>query len=114
MRPYLAILIDSFREAVHSRVLWVVLFCITLVFVLIFPLGLGEQSTTGLHRHEILSWPQLAQRLATAGEEKDPKPSPARYIWDKLDEETRGRVADLLPGNEAKGMEMERAIGKVL
>lgn len=114
MRPYLAILVDSFREAVHSRVLWVVLICITLVFALIFPLGLGEQSTTGLHRHEILSWPQLAQRLATAGEEKDPKPSPARHIWDKLDEETRGRVTDLLPGNESKGMEMERAIGRVL
>jgi hypothetical protein len=115
MRPYLAILVDSFREAVHSRVLWVVLFCITLVFALVFPLGLGEKLTTGLQRHEILSWPELAQRLATAGEEKkSPKPSPASYIWGKLDAETRSSVASLLPGSDGNGIEMERAINRLL
>ena len=113
MRPYLAILIDSFREAIHSRVLWVVLFCITAVFALVFPLGLGEQASTGLRRQDVLSWPQLAQRLATAGAEEQPEPSPARHVWDKLDEDVRSKVADLLPGREAKGMEMEGAINRL-
>jgi hypothetical protein len=104
MRPYLAIVVDSFREAIHSRVLWVVLLCITAVFAVIFPVGLYEQATTGLHRHEVLSWPQLAQRLAAEGQEENPKPSPALHIWNKLDSDGRAKVADLLPGSEPNGV----------
>lgn len=113
MRPYLAILVDSFREALHSRVLWVVIFCITLVFALIFPLGLYEQATTGLHRHEVLSWPEFAQRLATAGLKEQPTPSPARHVWDKLDDEGQANVAALLPGSESKGAAIEAAIRRL-
>lgn len=113
MRPYLAILIDSFREAIHSRVLWVVLFSITLVFAILFPFGLGERATTGLRPQEVLSWPQLAQRLATAGQDKEAAPSPARRIWENLDKEARSKVFDLLPGSEVQGMEMGGSIRRL-
>lgn len=103
MRPYLAILIDSFREAVHSRVLWVVLFSITLVFALVFPLGRGERATTGLRPRDVLSWPQFAQRLVTAGQDEEAASSPARHIWDKLDENARSQLRGLVEKNEPEG-----------
>ena len=37
MRPYLAILYDSFREALHSRVLWILLILIVVVLLAVAP-----------------------------------------------------------------------------
>ena len=78
MRPYLAILVDSCREAMHSRVLWVVLLCITVMFVGLFPLRLQEHATTGLHHREVMNWPSLAGKLIAANKSKDATPSPTR------------------------------------
>ena len=39
MRPYLAIIKDSFREACATRVLWIVLILILLALLLIAPFG---------------------------------------------------------------------------
>jgi len=42
MRPYLAIIIDSFRAALASRVLYIMLALITLLFLIVGPLHLTE------------------------------------------------------------------------
>ena len=39
MRPYLAIIFDSLREALASRVLWVLVVGISLVLISLAPLG---------------------------------------------------------------------------
>ena len=39
MRPYLAIIADSFREALASRVLWILLILITLLLAALVPLS---------------------------------------------------------------------------
>ena len=46
MKPYLAIIADSFREALASRVLWILLILITLVLVALLPLGYRAEQTT--------------------------------------------------------------------
>jgi len=43
MRPYLAILKDSFREALASRVLWILILVTTIVLALLAPVGIKEQ-----------------------------------------------------------------------
>ena len=52
MKPYLAVIIDSYRAAAHSRILWVTLVLISLFLASIYPLSLDEvqsqQSGTGL------------------------------------------------------------------
>ena len=52
MKPYLAVILDSFRAAAHSRILWVTLVLISLFLASIYPLSLDEvqsqQSGTGL------------------------------------------------------------------
>ena len=51
MKPYLAVILESFRAAAHSRSLWVTLVLISLFLASIYPLSLDEvqsqQSGTG-------------------------------------------------------------------
>ena len=46
MFKYLAVIMDSFREAFASRLMWVVLVLITLLLLVIAPLGY----------HEVVTW----------------------------------------------------------
>ena len=46
MRPYLAIIKDSFREALASRVLWVLLLLITFFLLALAPFGFRAEQTT--------------------------------------------------------------------
>src|SRR5262249_53822453 len=62
MRPYLAVLKDSFREALASRVLWILIFVTTVVLALLAPLGFKEQP---------LSQSPLSPEAAQPGEPVD-------------------------------------------
>ncbi len=94
MRPYLAIIKDSFREALASRVLWVFTGVIALVLLAIAPLGYQLDLTGPFAWGDIVDGPQLAKRLREAGgAEQD---SPAKRIWSLLDEDTHKAVDGLV------------------
>ena len=95
MRPYLAIIKDSFREAIHSRVLWILLLLITLLLAVFVPLTFRESLTVGIRSSDVAEWPKLADALLQAGD--SPKKSGARRIWESLDEETRQAVRNFKP-----------------
>ena len=84
MRPYFAIIKDSFRAALASRVLYVLLIFITLLLLVIAP----------LHIRETLDW-QLTERglnsqgIAKALVERQGKPNEAvmTRIWELLPDE---------------------------
>ena len=92
MRPYLAIIVDSFRAAVASRVLFVMLAIVGIILVLIAP----------FHTNEILSWKLelndrtmpnaigFARRLAENRENAD-EPGIVR-IWGMLNESVQRDV----------------------
>ena len=63
MRPYLAIIKDSFREATASRVLWVLLGVITIILLLIAPLGVRAKLTTGFSGGDIRDPQQFVAKL---------------------------------------------------
>jgi ABC-type transport system involved in multi-copper enzyme maturation permease subunit len=92
MRAYLAIVKDSFREALASRVLWVLLLLITLILLPMTPLGYHEEITTGLGENAIRELPEFIERIREEGVKPDP--SPARRIWTLMDEPTQEKVAD--------------------
>ena len=48
MTAYLAVTKDSFREALYSRVLWILLLLITVLLLALLPLGWHRQLTTDL------------------------------------------------------------------
>ena len=60
MKPYLAVIKDSFREAWSSRVLWILLVLITLVLLAIIPFGWTRQLTIGLQQDDLRDYPKLA------------------------------------------------------
>ena len=52
MKPYLAVVLDSFHATAHSRILWVTVVLISVILLAIYPLSLNkvpaDQSGTGL------------------------------------------------------------------
>jgi len=56
MGKYLAIIKDSFREALSSRVLWLVLVLITMLLLAVAPLGYHEELTWRLSDSDVREW----------------------------------------------------------
>lgn len=116
MRPYVAILKDSFREAMASRVLWVLLAIITLLLALLVPLGLNEQPSTVLQPADLLNSASLIRKLAAAASSENP--SPARQVWKLLPKELQQRIA--ASGTKDAGenrifdFELRRALNRAL
>ena len=87
MRPYWAIIRDSFHEALVSRVLWILLVLTTLFLVALLPLGFMEQAGSFLRDDDFLNRDKLVEKIVAAG--KSTQPSPGRRVWELLDEPTR-------------------------
>lgn len=97
MTKYLAVIKDSFREALASRVLWLVLVLITLFLTLIAPLGYEEVLTWSLGDGDVFPWEQFMDQLRDEG--KLGKKTPAKRVFSLLDEELRDRLAEVkIPG----------------
>ena len=95
MRPYYAIIKDSFREAIHSRVLWILLILISVFLAIFAPLSFREELTQGLTDGDVAEWPKLAENLKAASQSQ--KRTGARRIWELLDDETRQVVLEFKP-----------------
>ncbi|MGD9720481.1 MAG: ABC transporter permease subunit [Pirellulales bacterium] len=91
MMPYLAIIRDSFHEALVSRVLWILLVITTLVLLAIVPLGFIEQAGSYLSDEDFLDREKLVQRIVAQGQSS--QPSPGRRIWELMDEPTKRALA---------------------
>lgn len=92
MRAYFAIIKDSFREATASWVLWVLLGVITLVLVLIAPLGVRAKLTTDFGGGEIRDPQALIAQLRTEADK--PGKTPAKRIWSLWDESRREKLIE--------------------
>ena len=103
MRPYLAIIKDSFREALASRVLWILLSLITLQLVLLAPLGIRLNLTTDFMWGDIVEGPRLVASLRKAA--LSPAPSPGKHIWSLIDEPTRDKLLKLGRAQEGENRE---------
>ena len=92
MRPYLAIIKDSFREALASRILYILLGLITVLLLLAAPLTYRLELTTGLRERDSSEWPDLIDKLKQA--ESETKPSPTRRIWKLFTPEQHTPIGD--------------------
>lgn len=92
MRPYLAIIKDSFREALSSRVLWILLGLNTLVLAAVAPLGIREQAGAYFGLTDITDlkglFDKIHQQQAAAA------PSPGKQVWSLLPEGFRESASD--------------------
>ncbi|MGV3606669.1 MAG: ABC transporter permease [Planctomycetaceae bacterium] len=107
MRPYLAIVVDSFREAIASRTLWLLLALITLALLVVFPLTYRETRTTDLQLRDVNNWDALAGALKSGQDES--KATPAKHLWTLYSDPVKQRIANFkpLPKNPSPSDRME-------
>src|SRR5262249_27763526 len=92
MRAYLAVLKDSFREALASRVLWILLGLTTLVLAAAAPIGLSEKPMTLLRQNSILNLPGLVSKIEMQG--RADAPSPGKQIWSRWSDDFKARLSN--------------------
>lgn len=90
MRPYLAIIADSFHAAFASRVLWFLLAAIMLFLIALAPIGYHEVFTVEFTASDIHSPDRLTGLLASALTED--RPSAARRVAMALPEDLRSDI----------------------
>ena len=83
MRPYLAVIRDSFREALATRVLWIVLILISLFLVLVAPVGYHKMTAIAIQWEDLRDPTALVKHLV---EHRDKPDTPAGHLWSKLPE----------------------------
>ena len=66
MKPYFAILYDSFLESVSSKVLWILLLAWTLILAALFPLSLSQGESYAFNGTNIKSAKTILDQLAAA------------------------------------------------
>jgi hypothetical protein len=93
---YLAIIKDGFREALASKVLWILLVVISLVLVSLAPFGYDQQLTTGFKSNDVLDWQLFAGSLLEGKDSE--KKTPARRIWNHLSESSREQMVAMAAG----------------
>lgn len=82
MRAYLAIIKDSFREAIVSRVLWVLLIVSGVVLLLLAPFQVTENAGTTLTPLDLRDIPKMFDTIYAG--RLDTSPTPAKRVWDLL------------------------------
>lgn len=93
MRACLAILIDSFREAAASRILWIALVAIVVVLLALSPLGLTTAASTQLRPFELVDTERFLRTLA---EGKKTPETPAGHFWSLLSDDQKKNVDEWL------------------
>ncbi len=87
MRPYLAIIKDSFREALASRVLWILLILVTLGLAALAPLGFRAEQTTDFRQGDFVNARGFVGAMLRQYDAE--VPSPGLRICGSLDQSTR-------------------------
>jgi len=99
MSKYLAVIKDSFREALASRILWVVLLAISLLLAAAAPLGYHEVVTWRIRDGDVREWEALM--VTVRGASDDLLASPERRIWELLDPQMQTRLLEVkIPGKD--------------
>lgn len=94
MRPYLAIVKDSFREALHSWVLWIVIAMITFFLLAAATISYRQTLTVGLRENEV-NWPKLVAQLEKA--KNDQGNRGVVRIWSLLSTRVQGSLSQFKP-----------------
>ncbi len=111
MRPYLAIIKDSFHEAFASRVLWILLILITLGLCALAPLGFRSEQLTEFRQGDFLNARAVAREMLRQYEAG--LSSPGLRICGQLPESARKMMAEFA-NEEAEGRSYFEQLRQVL
>lgn len=99
MRAYFAILKDSFREAMASRVLWIALIGIAVVLLALAPFALRTDKALALRRSELKNTETLVKQIE---KERETDGTPTAHLWALLTEPQKKRFNELIEPDPEK------------
>lgn len=102
MRPYLAIISDSFRAALASRVLWAAFLAIWILLATLVPIGLREDYTTTFRWFDVYNGTRMKAMLAQGIVDPDSRDQPLGRIAHAVPEELRRELRRVGEGDEVR------------
>jgi hypothetical protein len=99
MRPYLAVIRDSFREAFATRVLWIMLILIGVLLGLLAPLGFERALAVSLQFSDFRNPRAFLNELRDS---EDSPETPSGYIWSRLSDGFKRAAADVKPDTDRR------------
>lgn len=102
MRPYIAIIKDSFRAAMASRVLYVLLVLITLLLLAISPFHVRETLDWELSEANVRSPDRMVRRIVSGKSEM-----PVAAIWESFSSSTQEKMIEIVDGKDDQNEENE-------
>lgn len=93
MRPYYAVVKDSFREALRSPVLWILVVMITVLLLALAPFGVRETVNAEFNRQDVKNWRELGERMEA--QYAGLTPAPGKRLWGEIDPELRAQITKL-------------------
>ncbi len=90
--PYYAVIKDSFRAAMASWVLYILLILITIVLLLLIPLTYQEQLTTKIYPMDIQTGPFVGRMIEASVKDEV---TPAKKVWDRLKKNTQKEIQEI-------------------
>jgi ABC-type transport system involved in multi-copper enzyme maturation permease subunit len=107
MKPYFAVLFDSFLESIRSKVLWILLIAWTLILAALFPLTISKGESYAFNNFSFRSPKVILDQLASASAGKGTRKQKAVYA--KLDEDFQSILQQRQANSQRK-----IAIGKMI
>lgn len=111
-RAYLAVIKDSFREAVASRVLWILFSMITAILLALAPLGIRRHLTTDFRISDVVDVRQCITTLRSAAAKTEE--SALKRTWLKFSDDSRSALLKFLQGGKSGGREYLEAGQKLV
>lgn len=102
MRPYLAVLRDSFHSALSSRVLWVAFVAIWLLLGALAPIGYKEDFTTTFRGQDFHNGTRMKAMLAKGLLNEESKQTPIGRIASAMPEDLRRQLERVSQGEEVR------------
>jgi hypothetical protein len=102
MRPYWAVIFDSFHAALSSRILWVAFLAIWLLLGALAPIGYQEVFTTNFQGRDFYNGTQLKAMLARGLVDPAAKESPVGRIAAAMPEDLRRQLTRVGEGDEVR------------
>ena len=101
MRPYLAIIKDSFRQVISSKVLYVMLIVISLLLLIVFPLHFTETLDWKLTGRNVANSDQLFERFVSRHDQDGEEV--ITYIWNQLTPKLQTQLTDRVEAKNRVG-----------
>ena len=102
MKPYWAVIFDSFHAALSSRVLWVAFLAIWLLLAALAPIGYQEVFTTNFQGRDFYNGTQLKAMLARGLVDPAAKDTPVARIAAAMPEDLRRQLTRVGDGDEVR------------